>query len=76
MEINISGLKCDNCDYRDDSVPFSKYKESIGLPCPKCGHSLLTKEDYESCVKLYEKVEQLNKAGWWCFKMVESALLL
>ena len=42
MEINIYGLKCDYCDYRDDSVKFSEYEENIGKPCPNCGNNLLT----------------------------------
>ena len=63
MEINISGLKCDHCDYRDDSITFDKYKESIGLPCPKCEHSLLTQEEYDGCLKMYNNVEKLNSIG-------------
>ena len=61
MEIKISGLKCDFCNYRDDSIPFEKYKESIGLPCPMCRHSLLTQEEYDDCLKLYANAEKINK---------------
>ena len=63
MELNITGLKCDHCDYRDDEVQFSEYKDSIGKPCPKCGENLLTQTEYEQCLKLYEVTEKLNKAG-------------
>jgi len=63
MEINISGLKCDNCDYRDDDVKFEEYKASIGKPCPKCGHSLLTQEEYDSCLRYYRAVEIGNRIG-------------
>lgn len=40
-------LKCDapGCDHRQDVDDFSE--DMIGLPCPKCGASLLTREDYE-----------------------------
>ena len=61
MEVNITGLKCDNCDYRDDEVQFSEYKESIGKPCPRCGESLLTEEDYQQCVRYYKVVDAINK---------------
>lgn len=61
MEINISGLKCDCCDYRDDLVQFSEFKDSIGRPCPKCGESLLTKEDYEKSLRLYKIVNVYNR---------------
>lgn len=63
MELIISGLKCDHCDYRDDSVQFSEYKESIGKPCPKCGNSLLTQEEYDNCLKYYKGVNVYNKIG-------------
>lgn len=56
----ISGLKCDYCDYRDDSVPFSDYPKSIGRTCPKCGNILLTKKEYDDCIKLYVKIDQLE----------------
>lgn len=61
MEINITGLKCDNCAYRDDAVPFSAYKESVNKPCPECGENLLTEKDYNNCLKLYARVEMANK---------------
>ena len=42
MEINISGLNCDNCNYKDTTIKFEQYKEYIGEKCPICEHSLLT----------------------------------
>ena len=62
-EVIISGLKCDYCDYRDDTIPFSDYKVSIGKPCPKCGNSLLTQEEYDKSVKLLKTMDVLNKIG-------------
>jgi hypothetical protein len=63
MEFKISGLKCDFCTYRDDEVQFSEYEASIGRPCPHCGHSLLTREDYDLCVKQYKLIARLEKIG-------------
>jgi hypothetical protein len=62
MELTISGLKCDTrgCDFRDDEVTFEQYPKSIGRPCPKCGASLLTQEDYDKCYDAYQKVEAFN----------------
>lgn len=60
LDMNISGLKCDNCDYRDDSVPFSDYESSVGKPCPDCGESLLTQEDYNSIMQMVQAVEMVN----------------
>lgn len=63
MELNISGLKCDHCDYRDDDVQFSEYKNSINKPCPKCGNSLLTEQEYKDCLKIYKAVGVADKIG-------------
>lgn len=63
MEVNITGLKCDYCAYRDDAVQFSEYEASIGKPCPECGNSLLTEKEYRSCLRIYKAVEIGNKIG-------------
>jgi len=60
MELNISGLKCDFCEYRDDDVQFSEYEASIGRPCPKCGNSLLTQEDFNHCIKLHKMIDRVD----------------
>lgn len=62
MELTISGLKCDYCDYRDESVQFSEYQESINKPCPECGQSLLTEKEYNNCLAMYKRVEHFKKA--------------
>lgn len=60
IDMNISGLKCDNCDYSDDSVKLEDYEQSIGKPCPNCGESLLTKEDYDGVMQMVQAIEMLN----------------
>jgi hypothetical protein len=57
----ISGLKCDYCDYRDDTVPYSDYPTSIGKPCPKCGESLLTQQEFDDCEKILRRVANIEK---------------
>ena len=49
MMANISGLKCDNpdCDYKDDTIDSVDYEQHIDKPCPDCGESLLTQDDYD-----------------------------
>jgi ssDNA-binding Zn-finger/Zn-ribbon topoisomerase 1 len=56
--MKVHGLKCDNpsCDYKDDSIERSEYPRYIDYPCPKCGCSLLTIEDYKALVEL-EKLD-------------------
>ena len=60
IDMNISGLKCDNCDYSDPSVKLEDYEKSIGKPCPNCGESLLTQEDYDGVMQIVQAVEMLN----------------
>lgn len=68
MPIEISGLKCDYCTWRDDSVPFSDYPNCIGMPCPSCGENLLTYKEYKDCVRMINRVDKaermLNALRW------------
>jgi hypothetical protein len=61
MEVNYSGIKCDCCDYRDDHVQFSDYKDYINRPCPKCRENLLTEEDYKRSLQLIRAVTVANR---------------
>lgn len=61
MPIKISGLKCDNCTWRDDAIPFSDYPESIGKPCPNCGENLLTQKEYDNCIRVINRVEKAER---------------
>lgn len=56
------GLKCDNpnCDFKDMSISTKDYKKYINCPCPKCGESLLTKEDYKSFRRIAMLVKVVN----------------
>jgi hypothetical protein len=60
MQVKYSGLKCDCCDYRDDEVRFEDYEKYINYPCPKCREPLLTKEDYQTCLRLINAVKFAN----------------
>lgn len=68
MEVNFSELKCDYCSYRDTTVTFEQFKDSIDRPCPECGNSLLTEEDYNDCLKIIavaKKVDQIGSVLKW-----------
>ena len=56
IKLTIKGIKCDapSCDYRDDDAVFDADKY-LNSPCPKCGASLLTQEDYDA-IKLWQGV--------------------
>ncbi len=63
IKTHVIGLKCDveGCDYRDDTIHKNDYKMYLNAPCPKCGASLLTKEDL-STINNFFLVEKL--IGW------------
>ena len=60
MEVKISGIKCDHCNFQDMSVEFSSYPEFINKPCPICKTNLLTEEDYQKCLKVYKISVTIN----------------
>jgi hypothetical protein len=65
MPIKISGLKCDNCDWRNDAIPFEDYPKCIGKPCPRCGNNLLTQEEYDNCVAMAKRVEKIERVLYY-----------
>lgn len=61
LRLDIKGIKCDKCDYKDMSVRFEDYKKWLNKPCPKCGANLLTIEDYISTKALIITTNIINK---------------
>lgn len=61
--VNVKGLKCDNpeYDYVDNDIPFEDYPNWIDQPYPKCGSNLLTQQDYDATVFLFEKAKILKE---------------
>jgi len=59
--LEINGIKCDNCEYRDDSVQMEDYHAWLDKPCPLCGEKLLTRDDYEMVEKLCATVKTENE---------------
>ncbi len=58
----ISGIKCDFCTWRDDSIQFEDYPKYINASCPECKNSpLLTSEEYEKSSLMYKAVEIAGK---------------
>ena len=60
VEISITGLKCDHCDWADMSILFSDYEQNINRPCPNCGGPILTQEEYDDCVAMMEMADFIN----------------
>jgi len=64
MELNIYGLKCDKCTWRDDTITFDEYPQNIGRGCPECGTNLLTQKEYKACLRMYQFVRIINALKW------------
>ncbi len=66
IEIKSKGVMCDNpaCDFLDPNMDMPSGVEGlrafIGTPCPKCGASLLTKEDFDSMVFMFGLAQIVN----------------
>lgn len=58
-------LKCDapTCDYVAPAGLYVFGAHLIGTPCPKCGASLLTKQDYDIMTKIKAGVDFINRLG-------------
>ncbi len=61
QNLKISGIKCDNCSYKDDSVKFEDYLEWLNKPCPDCGENLLTQKDYDYCINMDNLLNKNDK---------------
>jgi hypothetical protein len=63
VAIEVRGLKCDaeGCNYSDMSVNSEDYSEYVDAPCPDCGASLLTLEDYAAFLTLVEAINMVNE---------------
>lgn len=62
IELKESGLQCDNsnCDWKDMTIPHTDYKKYIDHPCPNCGESILTEEDFKLSEAFHFAVDLIN----------------
>jgi RNA polymerase subunit RPABC4/transcription elongation factor Spt4 len=58
--LEINGIKCDCCDYKDSDVGIQDYNKWLNKSCPICGSNLLTQADYEMVKKLVVLVDTQN----------------
>src|SRR5699024_8193411 len=63
MDLNIRGIKCDSCDYKNMDIEVGEYEAWLNEPCPKCGENLLTKEDLDSMKELIKIINLMNMAS-------------
>lgn len=60
FNMNVHGIKCDACDYKDMTVKMEEYPQYLDKPCPECGANLLTKADYNTLKALIRLTKVLN----------------
>jgi hypothetical protein len=58
-----ANLICDNpkCDYVKDAKGAPLTADNVGEPCPKCGDSLLTQEDFNKTLRFLRNVNRINR---------------
>jgi hypothetical protein len=61
VELNIKGIKCDHCDYKEPNVKFEEYEQFLNKPCPKCGENLLTEADLNSVKMMIQLTDVANE---------------
>lgn len=61
-KVGNSGLVCDNsnCDWEDTTIKDEDIHKYINHSCPKCGENVLTQEDYDMHVALFNAVDFVN----------------
>ncbi len=62
--LEYTGLKCDNCDYKDENIDRSEFENYINRPCPECGENLLTFNDYLNVLILENAVYDVNELNF------------
>ena len=58
--VSAGGIKCDACDYRDETVTVESYPEWLNRPCPKCGANLLTQGDFDAVTAILANIRWFN----------------
>jgi len=63
IDVVGGGLKCDNikCDWKDETIPFSDFKNWVNKPCPKCGENVLNLEDYNATILFLKITNTINE---------------
>lgn len=54
-------VKCDACGHTE---PHHELTEAlIGIRCPDCGADMMTRQDYEDGIRMFETIKMLESLG-------------
>lgn len=65
IKMEIGGIKCDHCTWRDDNVHLTDYHLWLNKACPVCGHNLLTQADFDLVTRVLRNTRIINKLFGW-----------
>ena len=69
MELKYEDIVCDTCGHYI-KTNFEKYPEFLNKPCPKCGYDLLTRKDYNNCLRNIKIINYVNNSYKYFFKWI------
>lgn len=67
VEFKTNGLKCDYCDWEDETIAYEEMQNHLNTPCPKCGENILTEEQYvmlKDIKNLSDYINNLSEEDW------------
>jgi hypothetical protein len=61
VQYELNGLRCDECDWKDETIPLDDYEKWLDKPCPKCGAIVLTHEQLGYLYMMIEIADVMNE---------------
>ncbi len=63
VQVKADGLMCDaeGCGWHDPDIAVQNFAAYVGFPCPDCGASVLTPEDYEALKTVLTLVQEVER---------------
>jgi len=60
IQYELNGLKCDKCDWVDESISLDDLENWVDKPCPECGANVLTSEQLAHLNMILEVADIVN----------------
>lgn len=72
VEFKTNGLKCDYCDWKDETILYEEISNHLDTPCPKCGENILTEEQYVMLKDIKNLSDYINNVSEEDWKLLEE----